>query len=88
MFGATALLGPEPLHSRAHKTTHNDATHSVRLLWMSDQLVTDLYLTTHNTHKRKKSMPPVGFETTISVGERQQTYAFDSAATGTGRRAE
>ena len=29
-------------------------------------------------------MPPVGFETTISVGERPQTYALDRAATGTG----
>jgi hypothetical protein len=30
----------------------------------------DLYLTTHNTHNRRTSMPPVGFETTISAGER------------------
>jgi len=29
-------------------------------------------------------MPPVGFETTISAGERPQTYALDRAATGTG----
>ena len=28
-------------------------------------------------------MPPVGFEPTISVGERPQTYALDRAATGT-----
>ena len=34
---------------------------------------------THNTH-----MPPVGFEPTISAGERPQTYALDRAATGTG----
>ena len=44
----------------------------------------DLYLTTHNTHNRKTSMPPVGFEPTISAGERPQTYALDHAATGTG----
>ena len=31
-------------------------------------------------------MPPVGFEPTISVGERPQTYAIDRAATGTGYR--
>jgi hypothetical protein len=30
----------------------------------------DLYLTTHNTHKRHASMPPVGFEPTILVSER------------------
>jgi hypothetical protein len=31
-------------------------------------------------------MPSVGFETTISAGERPQTYALDRAATGTGIR--
>ena len=30
----------------------------------------DLYLTTHNTHNRKTSMPLVGFEPTIAAGER------------------
>ena len=44
----------------------------------------DLYLTTHNTHNRQTSMLPVGFEHTISAGERPQTYALDRAATGTG----
>ena len=29
-------------------------------------------------------MPPVGFEPTISAGERPQTYALDRAAAGTG----
>ena len=29
-------------------------------------------------------MPPVGFEPTISAGERPQTYALDRAASGTG----
>ena len=44
----------------------------------------DLYLTTHNTHNRQTSMPPVGFEPTISAGERPQTYTLDRGATGTG----
>ena len=44
----------------------------------------DLYLTTHDTHSRQTSMPPVGFEPTISAGERPQTYALDRAATGAG----
>jgi len=39
----------------------------------------DLYLTTHKT-----DIPPVGFEPTISAGERLQTHDFDHAATGTG----
>ena len=46
----------------------------------------DLYLTTHNTHNSQTSMPPVGFEPTISAGKRPQTYTFDRAATGTGPR--
>jgi hypothetical protein len=41
------------------------------------------YLTTHNTHNRQTSMPPLGFEPTISAGERQKTYALDRTATGT-----
>jgi len=46
----------------------------------------DLYLTTHNTHNRQTSMPTVGFEPTISAGERPQTYNLDRAATGTGEK--
>ena len=34
----------------------------------------DLYLTTHDTHNRQIFMPPVGFEPTISAGERQGIY--------------
>ena len=45
----------------------------------------DLYLTTHDTRNRLTSMPPVGFEPTISAGERPQTHALDRAATGTGK---
>jgi hypothetical protein len=36
----------------------------------------DLYLRTHNTHNRQTSMPSVGFDPTISTGERPQTYAL------------
>ena len=48
----------------------------------------DLYLTKHNTHNRQISMQPVGFEPTVSAGERPQTYALDRAATGTGTHAK
>jgi hypothetical protein len=44
----------------------------------------DLYLTTHNTHKRQISMPPAGFELTIPVSERPHTHALDRAAKGIG----
>jgi hypothetical protein len=30
-------------------------------------------------------MPPVGFETTFSAGERPQAYVLDGAATGTSK---
>ena len=42
----------------------------------------DLYL--HDTHNRRTTMPPVGFEPTISADERSQIYALDLTATGTG----
>ena len=44
----------------------------------------DLCLTTHNTHNRQTSMPPVGFEPTTSAGERPHTYTLNRAATRTG----
>jgi hypothetical protein len=44
----------------------------------------DLYLTTHNTHNRQTSVPPLGFEPTISAGERPQTHVLDRADIGTG----
>jgi hypothetical protein len=44
----------------------------------------DLYLTTHNTHNKPTSMPPLGFEPTISAGERPKIDALDRAGTGTG----
>jgi len=41
-------------------------------------------MTTHNTHNRQTSVPPVGFEPTISAGERPKTYALDRTATRIG----
>ena len=35
-------------------------------------------------HSQQTSMPRVGFEPTISAGERPKTYVLDRAATGTG----
>jgi hypothetical protein len=45
---------------------------------------TDLYLTTHNYQNRQTAMAPMGFELTISAGERPQTYALEYAASGIG----
>jgi hypothetical protein len=45
----------------------------------------DLYLTTtHSTHNRETSMPPVGFEPTILASERPKTHALDCTVTGIG----
>jgi hypothetical protein len=46
----------------------------------------DLYLTTHNSHKRRTSMPPVGFDPTIPASAGPQTYALDRAAAGIGQQ--
>ena len=42
----------------------------------------DLYLTTHDTHNRQISMPPVGFEPTISAGSRSPAEIMGSNPTG------
>jgi hypothetical protein len=45
----------------------------------------DLYLTTHNTHKKQAAMTPAGLEPAIPAGERPQTHALHRAATGIGQ---
>jgi len=50
VFGATAPpSGPEPPHSRVFQITHNDASHSLELLWTSDQLVAKTSTWKHTT---------------------------------------
>jgi hypothetical protein len=44
----------------------------------------DLYLTTHDTHNRQTSMPPVGFDPTVSGADQPLSHVSDRAATGTG----
>ena len=43
----------------------------------------DLYLITHNTHKRHTSMSPAGFEPAIPASDRPQTLALHHLATET-----
>ena len=57
-------------HTRFLDHTQRRATVGKTPLDEWSDLRRDLYLTTHNTHNRKTSMPPVGFEPTISAGER------------------
>jgi len=64
--GATTLRGPGLPHYRGFTITlWHTHTHSVGLLWTSDRPGRDLYLTTHNTHKRQIDMPPAGLEPAI-----------------------
>ena len=61
-----------------HATTHHNRWDSSgRVISPSQRSLPD------NTHKRQTSVPPVGFEPTISAGKRPQTYALERAATGT-----
>jgi hypothetical protein len=61
--GMTAPSGSGPLQYRIFTITHNDTSQTLGLLWTSDQPEsTDIYLSTHNNHKRETSMPPAVFE--------------------------
>ena len=86
VLGATALQWPRAFsftrfldHTQRHTTVGRTPLDE----WLARRI--DLYLTTHNTHNRQMPTPPVGFEPTISAGERLQTYTSDCVATGTGK---
>ena len=70
------LLIPEV--SRSHTQWHTTVGRTPLDKWSAR--CRDLYLTTHNTHNRQTSMSPVGFEPTISAGERPKTYTLGHAA--------
>jgi hypothetical protein len=64
--GSTAPWGPRPPHYRGFTITHIRQTTLGRTpLDEGPARRRDLYLTTHNTHKRQTSMPLAGFEPTI-----------------------
>jgi hypothetical protein len=82
---ATAPSGPGPLHYRGFTITHFRHTTLGRThLDEGPASRRDLYLTTHNTHKRQTSVPPAGFEPAVPASERPKIHASDSAATGIG----
>ena len=66
--------------SRSHTTTHHSRKDSSGLVISSSQRP----LPDNTQHSQQTSMPPVGFEPTVSVDKRPQTDALDRAATGTG----
>jgi hypothetical protein len=69
------LVGQRPPHRGF--TSHKHTTLGRTPLDEWSALNRDLYLTTHNTHERKTSMPPAGFEPTIPVRERPLTHTLD-----------
>ena len=76
---------PPPLRGFAITLTANTHTHSlslslslsVVLLWKSDRSDAEIYLTTHNTHKRQTLKTGAGLLLTTAVSERPQTHALD-----------
>jgi len=82
LHGATAPSGPKP-HHYPGSLSHSVTLHSVWIVWARDQPERrDLYLTTHNTHKKEISMHPSGLETAMLASERPKIHALESAATG------
>ena len=78
---ATAPSGPGPLHFRRFTITLRHATLGRTPLDEWSARRRDLYLVTHNAHKRQTSMTLAGFETAIPSSERPQTHTLDRAAT-------
>jgi hypothetical protein len=67
--------------SRSHTTTHHSRYGSSGRVISTSQIP----LSDNTQHSQQTtSMPSVGFETTMSAGERPWTYALERAATGTG----
>ena len=69
--------------STSHTTTiHSLHDSSGRVISLSQRPVPD---NTQHSKQDAHPYPPVGFEPTISAGERPQTFVLDRATTGTGR---
>ena len=85
-YGACSpIAGYDLLILEVLEITQSDTPDSVGLLWTSDQPVSETSTWQHTTLTTDKHpCPRAGFETTVSAGERPQTYAVDSPATGTG----
>ena len=75
-FGATATLQWATASSFMRFLDHTQRRTTVGGTPLDERSARhkDLYLTTHNTHKRQASMPPVGLETTISASKRPRGH--------------
>jgi len=62
--------------------SHTDTSHSVVLLWTSDQPVAETSTWQYDTHKWQTSMPSAGFEPAILASELSKTQALDRGPLG------
>ena len=85
LHGATGTTQPGPPHYRGFMITFRHITLGRTPLDKRSARSGDLYITTHNTHKRQTSVPPAGFESTVQASKRLQNHALDRAATGIGQ---
>jgi hypothetical protein len=69
--------GPRPRNCRGFMITLRYTTFGRTPLDEWSAWRRDRYLTTHNTQTRQTSMPPAGFEPTITASERPQNHVFD-----------
>ena len=83
--GASAHRGPGPTQYRGFTITLRHTTLSRTPLdeWLTHRR--DLYLTTHNRHKKQASMPPAEFEPAIPASERPWIHALDREAIRMGK---
>jgi hypothetical protein len=79
--GSTAIVGLGLLYevSRSHSVGHTTIGRTPLDEWSARRR--DLYLRTHNTHKRQTDMPLAGFESAIPASERPLTHVLHCAAT-------
>jgi hypothetical protein len=84
--GVTAPSGPGPPHYRGLTITLRHTTLGRAPLDEWSARRRDLYLTTHNTHKRQTSVPPAVFEPTVPASERPQTHVLERTATRIGKQ--
>jgi hypothetical protein len=77
LYGETAPVGQGLFINEASRS-HLGTTHSVGLLWMSDQTDAETPKWQHTSHKRQTSMSPVRFKPEIPANERD---SLEAAAT-------
>jgi len=75
--GVTAPSGPRHPHYWGFMITFRHTTLGMTPLDMGSARHGDLYLTTHNTHKRQLSITPAGFEPAVPKSERPHTHSLE-----------